>query len=276
MAGSREAQTPPCTSLVSLCEPSTRGYSPSRPSIKSDVRNFSKFGSHSRTLREEMKMLFTRRQSAGVRRRRDCKQRRQTCDRCKRTDHDRLSASSHRSLFIDRNRDQSRRPAGGAGDQRRRRHRRPADRADRHDTQSEPTKAVNGAAELIHAHKVSNFEVRSIQRSLAVVLLLARRTRRNFIRAGSTPTDPKKYPMCFRTRPPTSRSAPPPTAMWLMSSSARRWRSSAYTTGYGTASVNTYVPDAQGQERRNRLQGNIDAANPDLTPEILRMRSAGA
>ena len=95
------------------------------------------------------------------------------------------------------------------------------------DTQSEPTKAVNGAAELIHAHKVSVVlgPVNSGE-LLAVVPLLAR---------ANTPqvhpcwvdslTDPEEISDVLPQRaPPTSRSAPPPTAMWWTCSSARRWR----------------------------------------------------
>jgi branched-chain amino acid transport system substrate-binding protein len=48
------------------------------------------------------------------------------------------------------------------------------------------------------------------------------------------------------------------------------------TTGYGTASVNAYVPMLKAKGADVVYQGNVDAANPDLRPELLRMRSAGA
>jgi len=48
------------------------------------------------------------------------------------------------------------------------------------------------------------------------------------------------------------------------------------TTGYGTASVNAYVPMLQARGAEVVYQGNVDAANPDLKPELLRMQSAGA
>src|SRR5215467_4782627 len=71
------------------------------------------------------------------------------------------------------------------------------------DTQSDPTKAVNGAAELTHGQKVSVvFGPVNSGESLAVVPLLAR---------TNTPqvhpcwvdalADPQKYPMCFRNGP---------------------------------------------------------------------------
>jgi branched-chain amino acid transport system substrate-binding protein len=48
------------------------------------------------------------------------------------------------------------------------------------------------------------------------------------------------------------------------------------TTGYGTASVNAYVPMLKQMGAEVVYQGNVDAANPDLKPEILRMQAAGA
>src|SRR5258708_23209667 len=81
------------------------------------------------------------------------------------------------------------------------------------DTQSDPTKAVNGAAELTRGQKVSAvFGPVNSGESLAVVPLLAR---------TNTPqvhpcwvdslTDPKKYPMCYRNPPPNQqiRGRPP-------------------------------------------------------------------
>jgi branched-chain amino acid transport system substrate-binding protein len=146
------------------------------------------------------------------------------------------------------------------------------------DTQSEPTKAVNGAAELIHAHKVSVVlgPVNSGE-SLAVVPMLAR---------ANTPhihpcwvdslTDPKKYPMCFRNASTNQQIGAAANRYVVDVLKRRKVAVISDTTGYGTASVNTYVPMLKARNAEIVYQGNIDAANPDLTPEILRMRSAGA
>lgn len=146
------------------------------------------------------------------------------------------------------------------------------------DTQSEPTKAVNGAAELIHAHKVSVVlgPVNSGE-SLAVVPLLAR---------ANTPhihpcwvdslTDPKKYPMCFRNAPTNQQIGAAANRYVVDVLKRKKVAVISDTTGYGTASVNAYVPMLKVRGAEIVYQGNIDAANPDLTPEILRMRSAGA
>jgi branched-chain amino acid transport system substrate-binding protein len=146
------------------------------------------------------------------------------------------------------------------------------------DTQSEPTKAVNGAAELIHAHKVSVIlgPVNSGE-SLAVVPLLAR---------ANTPhihpcwvdslTDPKKYPMCFRNASTNQQIGAAANRYVVDVLKRKKVAVISDTTGYGTASVNAYVPMLKAKNAEIVYQGNIDAANPDLTPEILRMRSAGA
>ena len=146
------------------------------------------------------------------------------------------------------------------------------------DTQSEPTKAVNGAAELIHAHKVSVVlgPVNSGE-SLAVVPLLAR---------ANTPhihpcwvdslTDPKKYPMCFRNASTNQQIGAAANRYVVDVLKRKKVAVISDTTGYGTASVNAYVPMLKARNAEIVYQGNIDAANPDLTPEILRMRSAGA
>ncbi|MBV8926065.1 MAG: ABC transporter substrate-binding protein [Bradyrhizobium sp.] len=146
------------------------------------------------------------------------------------------------------------------------------------DTQSEPTKAVNGAAELTHAHKVSVVlgPVNSGE-SLAVVPLLAR---------ANTPqihpcwvdslTDPKKYPMCFRNASTNQQIGAAANRYVVDVLKCKKVAVISDTTGYGTASVNAYVPMLKEKGAEVVYQGNVDAANPDLTPEILRMRNAGA
>jgi branched-chain amino acid transport system substrate-binding protein len=146
------------------------------------------------------------------------------------------------------------------------------------DTQSEPTKAVNGAAELTHAHKVSAVlgPVNSGE-SLAVVPLLAR---------ANTPqvhpcwvdslTDPQKYPMCFRNASTNQQIGGAANHYVMDVLKCKKVAVISDTTGYGTASVNAYVPMLKTKGVEVVYQSNIDAANPDLTPEILRMRSAGA
>jgi branched-chain amino acid transport system substrate-binding protein len=146
------------------------------------------------------------------------------------------------------------------------------------DTQSDPTKAVNGAAELTRGQKVSVvFGPVNSGESLAVVPLLAR---------TNTPqvhpcwvdslTDPKKYPMCFRNAPTNQQIGGAANGYVMDVLKHKKVAVISDTTGYGTASVNAYVPMLKAKGADVVYQGNVDAANPDLKPELLRMRSAGA
>ncbi|MFY9952803.1 ABC transporter substrate-binding protein, partial [Bradyrhizobium sp.] len=146
------------------------------------------------------------------------------------------------------------------------------------DTQSDPTKAVNGAAELTRGQKVSAvFGPVNSGESLAVVPLLAR---------ANTPqvhpcwvdslTDPKKYPMCFRNAPTNQQIGGAANRYVVEVLKRKKVAVVSDTTGYGTASVNAYVPMLKGVGADVVYQGNVDAANPDLKPELLRMQSAGA
>ena len=146
------------------------------------------------------------------------------------------------------------------------------------DTQSDPTKAVNGAAELTRGAKVSVvFGPVNSGESLAVTPLLAR---------TNTPqvhpcwvdslTDSKKYPMCFRNAPTNQQIGGAANRYVVEVLKKKKVAVISDTTGYGTASANAYVPMLKQIGAEVVYTGNVDAANPDLKPEILRMQSAGA
>jgi branched-chain amino acid transport system substrate-binding protein len=146
------------------------------------------------------------------------------------------------------------------------------------DTQSEPTKAVNGAAELAHAEKVSVvFGPLNSGESLAVVPLLARANMPQVHPCWvDSLTDPKKYPMCFRNAPTNQQIGAAANRYVVEVLKKKKVAVISDTSGYGTASVAAYVPMLKSSGAEVVYQGNVDAANPDLTPEILRMRNAGA
>jgi len=146
------------------------------------------------------------------------------------------------------------------------------------DTQSEPTKAVNGAAELTHAEKVGVvFGPVNSGESLAVVPLLARANIPQLHPCWvDSLTDTKKYPMCFRNAPTNQQIGAAANRYVVDVLKKKKVAVISDTTGYGTASVTAYVPMLKEKGAEVVYQGNIDAANPDLTPEILRMRNAGA
>jgi branched-chain amino acid transport system substrate-binding protein len=146
------------------------------------------------------------------------------------------------------------------------------------DTQSEPTKAVNGAAELAHGEKVSVvFGPVNSGESLAVVPLLARANVPQVHPCWvDSLTDPKKYPMCFRNASTNQQIGSAANRYVVEVLKKKKVAVISDTTGYGTASVAAYVPMLKEKGAEVVYQGNVDAANPDLTPEILRMRNAGA
>ncbi len=146
------------------------------------------------------------------------------------------------------------------------------------DTQSDPTKAVNGAAELTRGVKVSVvFGPVNSGESLAVVPLLARtKTPQVHPCWVDTLTDPQKYPMCFRNAPTNQQIGAAANRYVVDVLKRRKVAVISDTTGYGTASVNAYAPMLKAKGAEVVYQGNVDAANPDLKPELLRMQSAGA
>jgi branched-chain amino acid transport system substrate-binding protein len=146
------------------------------------------------------------------------------------------------------------------------------------DTQSDPTKAVNGAAELTRGQKVSVvFGPVNSGESLAVVPLLARTNTPQVHPCWvDTLTDPKKYPMCFRNAPTNQQIGAAANRYVVEVLKRKKVAVISDTTGYGTASVVAYVPMLKTLGADVVYQGNVDAANPDLKPELLRMQSAGA
>ena len=146
------------------------------------------------------------------------------------------------------------------------------------DTQSDPTKAVNGAAELAKAQKVAVIlGPGNSGELLAVVPLLARSNMPQlhgcFV---DTLTDPKKYPMCFRNAPTNTQIGAAANRYVIDVLKRKKVAIISDTTGYGVASLNTYVPMIKTQGGEVVYQSSIDAANPDLKAEFLRMQSAGA
>jgi branched-chain amino acid transport system substrate-binding protein len=146
------------------------------------------------------------------------------------------------------------------------------------DTQSDPTKAVNGAAELVNQQHVEvMFGPLNSGESLAVVPQLARMKMPQMHPCWvDSLTDPTKYPMCFRDAPTNQQIGGAANRYVVKVLNKKKVAVISDTTGYGTASVNAYVPMLKTLGAEVVYQGNIDAANPDLKPELLRMQSAGA
>ncbi len=146
------------------------------------------------------------------------------------------------------------------------------------ETQSDPMKAVNGAAELSRAQKVSAvLGPGNSGEALASVPLLAKMNMPQVHPCWvDSLTDPKKYPMCFRNACTNQQIGAAANRYVVEVLKKKKVAVVSDTTGYGTASVNAYVPMLKTQGAEVVYQGNIDAANPDLKAELLRMQSAGA
>ena len=145
------------------------------------------------------------------------------------------------------------------------------------DTQSDPTKAVNATAELTRAAKVSVvLGPLNSGESLAVVPILARQ---NILQIHpcwvDSLTDVKKYPMCFRNAPTNQQIGGAANRYVVEVLKKKKVAVISDTTGYGTASLNAYVPMLKDLKAEVVYQNSVDAANPDLKPELLRMQSAG-
>jgi branched-chain amino acid transport system substrate-binding protein len=146
------------------------------------------------------------------------------------------------------------------------------------DTQSDPTKAVNAVAELTQRAKVSMiFGPVNSGEALAATPLIAR---------DKVPMlhpcwvdeliDVKKYPMAYRIAPTNTQVGGGANYYVVDVLKLKKVAVISDTTGYGTASVNTYVPMLKTKGAEVVYQNHIDAANPDLKPEMLRMQAAGA
>jgi branched-chain amino acid transport system substrate-binding protein len=146
------------------------------------------------------------------------------------------------------------------------------------DTQSDPTKAVNATAELTQREKVHVlWGPLNSGEALAATPLAAR--------AGVPQIDPcwvdslinvQKYPRAFRIAPSNQQVGGAANRYVVDVLKLNKVAVIGDTTGYGTASVEAYVPMLKAKGASVVYQGDTDAANPDLKPELLRMRDAGA
>src|SRR5215813_12588129 len=127
------------------------------------------------------------------------------------------------------------------------------------DTQSDPTKAVNGAAELTRGAKVSVvFGPLNSGESLAVVPLLARSNTLQIHPCWvDNLTDVKKYPMCFRNAPTNQQIGAAANRYVVEVLKKKKIAVISDTTGYGTSSVAAYVPMLKAIGAEIVYQGNV-------------------
>jgi len=146
------------------------------------------------------------------------------------------------------------------------------------DTQSDPTKAVNGATELTRRHKVQvMWGPLNSGEALAATPLIARdgvpQIHPCWVDAL---TDPKKYPLAFRNAPTNQQIGGAANDYVVVILKANKVAVVSDTTGYGTASLDAYVPMLKSMGATVVYQSSVEANNPDVKPELLRMQAAGA
>jgi branched-chain amino acid transport system substrate-binding protein len=146
------------------------------------------------------------------------------------------------------------------------------------DTQGDPTKAVNAAQEMISRARVhAIWGPTNSGESLAVTPIIARARMPNvhpcFV---DTLIDPARYPNAFRMAPSNSQIDDAVSNYGVNILKLKRFAVIGDTTGYGTTTVNSSTASFQRRNAEVVYRGTIDATQPDLTPDMLRMRNAGA
>src|ERR1700690_4582421 len=146
------------------------------------------------------------------------------------------------------------------------------------DTQGDPTKAVNATQELISQVKVHAIwgPVNSGE-ALATTPIMAR-ARLPDIHPCVVESliDATKFPNAFRLAPSNSQWDDAVRNYCLNILKAKTVAVIGDTTGYGVTAVGASVAAFKKEGAEVVYQANIDATQPDMTPDMLRARNAGA
>ena len=146
------------------------------------------------------------------------------------------------------------------------------------DTQGDPTKAVNAVQEMMANYKVhAIFGPNNSGEALATTPIIARRGIPNIHCCGITSLiDEKKFPNAFRQTPNNGQSSDPPRIYCQKVLKLNKVAVIGDSTGYGTSAVTDSVNNFKNNNGEVVYQAQIDATQPDLMPDMLRMREAGA
>jgi branched-chain amino acid transport system substrate-binding protein len=146
------------------------------------------------------------------------------------------------------------------------------------DTQGDPTKAVNAVQEMMANYKVhAIFGPNNSGEALATTPIVARRGMPNIHCCGITSLiDEKKFPNAFRQTPNNDQSSDPPRIYCQKILKLNKVAVIGDSTGYGTSAVTDSVNNFKKNAGDVVYQAQIDATQPDVMPDMLRMREAGA
>jgi branched-chain amino acid transport system substrate-binding protein len=146
------------------------------------------------------------------------------------------------------------------------------------DTQGDPTKAVNATQELISQAKVHGLwgPVNSGE-ALATTPIMARAKMPNIHPCVvETLIDTAKFPNAFRMAPSNSQWDDAVRGYCLNILKAKKVAVIGDTTGYGVTAVGASVAAFKKDGADVVYQANIDSTQPDMTPDLLRAKNAGA
>jgi branched-chain amino acid transport system substrate-binding protein len=146
------------------------------------------------------------------------------------------------------------------------------------DTQGDPAKAVNAVQEMMASYNVhAIFGPNNSGEALATTPIIARRGIPNIHCCGITSLiDEKKFPNAFRQTPNNGQSSDPPRIYCQKVLKLNKVAVIGDSTGYGTSAVTDSVNNFKNNNGDVVYQAQIDATQPDLMPDMLRMRDAGA
>ncbi len=146
------------------------------------------------------------------------------------------------------------------------------------DTQGDPTKAVNAAQDLISRAKVDAvWGPTNSGESLAVTPIMARARMPNLHPCVvDNLIDPAKYPNAYRIAPSNGQWDDAVRGYTLKTLGLKQVALFGDTTGYGTTAVAASAAAFAKDGATVSYQAQIDANQPDVTPDMLRARDAGA
>ncbi len=146
------------------------------------------------------------------------------------------------------------------------------------DTQGDPTKAVNATQEMISQLKVhAIWGPTNSGESLAVTPIMARSNMPNIHPCVVTSLiDTKKYPNAFRTAPSLGQWDAAVRGYCLNILKTKKIAVIGDTTGFGATAANFSVDAFKKDGADVVYAANIDYNQPDMTPDMVRARDAGA
>ena len=146
------------------------------------------------------------------------------------------------------------------------------------DTQGDPTKAVNATQELISQVKVhAIWGPLNSGEALATTPIMAR-ARMPDVHPCVVESliDTTKFPNAFRMAPSISQWDDAARNYCLNILKAKKVAVIGDTTGYGVTAVGVSVAAFKKDGAEVVYQANVDSTQPDMTPDMLRARNAGA